>query len=144
MLCLMKFKYVPLPAQHFLMVNWDTCLVLPAWFWHLEGPRVFRAGMCKSVSFHKKDLSIGHRTFFSKYFKYHTHLNVRRQVARIWISRYAVRKSICPAKCRCTLKWSLLSNCLAFALQVGGRPRLEKTGMINHWRNTSWPRKNIL
>ena len=23
----------------------------------LEGPRVFRAGMCKSVSFHKKDLS---------------------------------------------------------------------------------------
>ena len=24
-LYLMKFKYVPLPAQHFLMVNWDTC-----------------------------------------------------------------------------------------------------------------------
>ena len=73
-LYLMKFKYVPLPAQHFLMVNWDTCLVLPACFWDLEGPRVFRAGMCKSVSFHKKDLSIGHWTIFSKYFRYFTYL----------------------------------------------------------------------
>ena len=53
----MKFKHLPLPAQHFLMVNWDTYLVLQACFWDLEGPRVFRAGMCKSVTLHKKDLS---------------------------------------------------------------------------------------
>ena len=82
----MKFKYVPLPAQHFFMANWDTCLVLPACFWDLEGPRIFWAGMCKSVSFHKKDLCRGHRTFFSKYFRYYTCLNVGREVARIWIS----------------------------------------------------------
>ena len=43
-----KFKQVPLPAQHFLILNWDTRLVLPACFWDLEGPRVFRAGMCNS------------------------------------------------------------------------------------------------
>ena len=54
---LMKLKYMPLPAQNFLKVNWDTCLVLQACFWDLEGPRVFGQVCVNLFLFYKKDLS---------------------------------------------------------------------------------------
>ena len=61
-LYLMKFKYVPLPAQHFLMVNWDSCLVLLACFWDLEGPRVFRRVCVSLFLFIKKTYPLWHNT----------------------------------------------------------------------------------
>ena len=59
----MKFKYVPLPAQHLLR----HFLGSPGVLLRFGGSVCLSAGMCKSVSFHKKDLTTMNRTFFSKY-----------------------------------------------------------------------------
>ena len=92
-LYLMNFKYVPLPAQHFFMANWDTCLGLLGCFWDLEGPRVFGRVCVSLFLFIKKTYPLWNliiykllRTFLCKYSRYYTYLNFGREVARIWIS----------------------------------------------------------
>ena len=69
----MKFKYVPLPAQRKLR----HLLGSPGVLLRFGGSTCLQAGMCMSVSFLKKDLSIGNRTFFSKYFRYYSYPSER-------------------------------------------------------------------